>query len=112
MAGTSLSVPLIDKSLLLNQSVLNTASPGAEVAGCEALVFNIVGSAGVASGAVQIEEAQDVAYAGTWSAIGAPVTVVANATIAVHQLGTSKAVRARISTVIAGGTVSVYITGR
>lgn len=124
MAGTGLSVPLIDRPLLkaasalgaksgdVNASGVPTQPPVAEIPGCEEFVAYIVGSAGVASGAVQLEEAHDPAYTGTWSAIGAPVTVVASTVIAIHQLGTNKAVRARVSTVLAGGTVDVIITAR
>jgi hypothetical protein len=70
-------------------------------------VFYIVGSSGVASGAVQIEEAHDSTYGGTWAAVGAAVTVAADTTKVVHLTGCVGALRARISTVVVGGTVSV-----
>lgn len=64
-------------------------------------------SAGVSAGVVTIEEASDGAFAGTWSKI-ADVAFVANAAVAVHFYGCHLAVRARISTNIVGGTVTVH----
>lgn len=72
----------------------------------------IVGSAGVASGAVQVEEAHLAGYTGTWAAVGAPVTVAATTVKTVKASGVGFVYRARISTVLAGGTVSVLAMGR
>jgi hypothetical protein len=72
----------------------------------------IEGSAGVATGAVVIESATSQNFAGTWKLLAGPVTVVANA-----QLGDKfdfppgAFVRARVSTDITGGTVTVYLNG-
>lgn len=73
--------------------------------------FYIIGSAGVASGAVQIETANDPTYAGTWAPLGSPITVTAS-TVKIFQVtGALIAVRARISTAVTGGTVTVDYAG-
>lgn len=77
--------------------------------GYRAVTMIVVGSAGIASGAVQLEGAHDSAYAGTWVAIGSPVTAVASAAVAVSSVNVFPALRARISTEIGSGTVTVYI---
>lgn len=71
----------------------------------------IKGSAGIASGAVQVETADDPAYAGTWQAIGSPITAVASAEVATGFEGIFQFIRARISTNIVSGTVDVFYIG-
>lgn len=73
------------------------------------LVIYIYGAGTVSAGAVQLEEAHDKDYAGTWAAIGSPVTVVADTVKTVRLTGCIAAVRARISTNVtgAGGSVTV-----
>jgi hypothetical protein len=73
--------------------------------------FYIIGSAGVAAGAVQIETAHDQAYAGTWAPLGSAVTVTASTQAIVQVTGALLAVRARVSTTITDGTVSVVYAG-
>jgi hypothetical protein len=68
----------------------------------------IVGAAGVTAGAVTIEEAPVSGYAGTWAAIGTALTVIANGVVSVALTGPWKVVRARISTAVVGGTITVY----
>ena len=73
----------------------------------------VVGNGGVSGGAVTIEESADVNYTGAWTPIGAATTVLANAcAVPVRLNATAKAVRARISTLVAGGTVAVHLVGR
>lgn len=100
---------LLDKRVQVAQTTGNGSA--IECQGLKALTAYIVGSAGVSAGAVQLEEAHDKDYAGTWSAIGSPTTVVADTVSAVHVQGTFKAVRARISTNVVGGTVTVLLVG-
>lgn len=69
----------------------------------------ITGSAGVASGAVTIETADDPAYAGTWAAVQAAVTVLASTELIISFIGEYLFIRARISTVIGSGTVGVKL---
>lgn len=73
--------------------------------------FYIVGSAGVAAGAVQIETAPSQDYGGTWAPLGNAVTVVASTAAIVQVTGALLAVRARVSTNISSGTVSVVYVG-
>lgn len=72
----------------------------------------IKGSAGVAAGAIQVEAADDPTYSGTWASIGGgPVTVVASSELQVTFEGTYQNIRARISTNVTGGTVTVSHVG-
>lgn len=73
--------------------------------------FFIVSGAGVASGDVQLEAALTPSFAGTWAAIGAALTVPAANAIASQTSANSTFpyVRARIGTVVAGGTIDVWI---
>lgn len=73
--------------------------------------FYIVGSSGVSAGAVQIETAPSAEYAGTWAPLGNAVTVVASTAAVVNVTGAFGAIRARISTTVADGTVSVEYFG-
>jgi hypothetical protein len=80
-----------------------------ELNGVRVMTAYIVGSAGVSAGAVQLEQAHSKDFTGTWAALGAATTVVANTVNAVVVQGTAKAVRARISTPVVGGTVTVLL---
>jgi len=72
----------------------------------------IVGSSGVASGAVTFETAHDPDYTGTWDELASAVTVVADTVDRVSLSNTAlAAARCRISTVIASGTVTVIYVG-
>ena len=66
--------------------------------------FQIKAAAGVNAGAIQIESSDDPTYSGTWAQVGGgPVAVVASAEVTVNVTGVYTALRARISTTIAGG---------
>jgi hypothetical protein len=69
------------------------------------------GNGSVSAGAIQMETAIETDYTGTWAPLGGPVTVVADATVIVQITGAFAAMRARISTTIAGGTVTVEAVG-
>jgi hypothetical protein len=76
----------------------------------EKVQWLIVGNGAVSAGAVIIESANDLNYSGTWNQVVAPVTVTANA----EQGSTIDAppggfLRARVTTTIVGGTVTVYL---
>lgn len=72
----------------------------------------IIGSSGISSGAVQVEAANDPNDANTWAPIGGgPVSAVASADLAVTFTGIFQFLRARISTTIGGGTVTVNYQG-
>ena len=73
--------------------------------------FYVQGSNGVSAGAVQIETASEAGYAGTWAPVGPPVTVPSNAETIMQVTGCFKFLRARISTNLTGGTVTVEACG-
>ena len=73
--------------------------------------FYIIGSAGVSAGAVQIETAMSDTYAGTWAPLGAAITVGNNTVQIVQVTGALDWVRARISSNITNGTVTVEYVG-
>jgi hypothetical protein len=76
-------------------------------------VIIIKGAGGVASGAVQVESADDPDYTGTWAQIGGgPTTVVDVTELMVTFTGAYPFIRARVSTVVAGGTVTCTYAGR
>jgi hypothetical protein len=69
-------------------------------------------SAGVASGAVSIETADVADYTGAWDLVTTAITVPAASTVDVYNFtGIYRAIRARISTVVAGGTITVEYIG-
>jgi hypothetical protein len=76
-------------------------------------IFIVKTSAGVASGAVQPEAANESDYAGTWAPIGGgPVTVpAASSELAIEFEGVYNFLACRISTVIGGGTIEVTYEG-
>jgi hypothetical protein len=83
-----------------------------ECANVENITFYIVGNAGVATGAVQPEESHLKGYTGTWAPIGSPITVAALTCKTAKALGPVQSLRARVSTVMGGGTVDVWVQGR
>lgn len=64
--------------------------------------FYIVGTGTISAGAVQLETARTTDYSGTWAPLGSPITVTAAANV-VQITGCFLALRARVSTNIAGG---------
>lgn len=83
-----------------------------DVGNINEITFYLVGSAGISAGAIQVEEADNPEYAGTWAPNGSPVTVTASAVKTVKVTGVQAAMRARISTAIVDGTVDVWVVGR
>ncbi len=73
----------------------------------------IASGAGVASGAIQPETATANDYSGTWAPVGGgPITVPAASTELEYSFeGVFQFLRARISTIIGGGTVTVTYVG-
>src|SRR3990172_6687260 len=68
----------------------------------------IVWSAGTSAGAVTLETAHAAAYAGTWDALLTMAWSSASKVDIIQFSGCYKALRARISTDIVGGTLDVY----
>lgn len=74
--------------------------------------INIKGNGAVGAGAIQIETASSVDYAGTWNPLGGgPITVLANSEVEYNFEGIYAAMRARISTEVTVGTVTVTYEG-
>lgn len=101
------------QNLLVNQSAAQAThtpvGPAFMPRGRETAIY-VSWSAGVTSGVVTIETADNSAYTGTW----APLATVTFAGTAPNEqivqiTGVHLAVRCRISTVVAGGTVSSMI---
>lgn len=109
--GGSLSTNAINTQSNLNVASASTKMPnGGIIRTCTAV---IKGSAGIASGAVILEGSLDPnttlpASVGNWFQLIAPVTAVASVATPIFEIISPVIwVRARISTVITGGTVSV-----
>lgn len=108
MAGSSYS-----KIIMSAQSVDETTSD--TIGGFSTfkeLAFYVAWSSGVSAGVVTIESAPNATYTGTW----APLAVVTYTSGSpkcdlVQVSGTGLAFRARISTAITGGTVTVTFLG-
>jgi hypothetical protein len=79
-----------------NGTAINVVGQGREH------TFYIVGTGTITAGAVQLETATHKDYSGTWAPIGAPITVTSAANV-VQVTGAFLALRAPISTNIAGG---------
>lgn len=71
----------------------------------------VIGTAGISAGAVQVESADSDSYAGTWNAEGSPLAAAASAEVAAHLTGVFLALRARVSTTVVGGTITVIYFG-
>lgn len=103
--------PLYEQ-VLAAQSVDETTHTPVFAAHCSKVSMYVVGSAGVVSGAVTFEASPDAAFAGTWLPILTPVNAAADTVVTVSGVNAAYPyVRARISTVIGGGTVDVMIVG-
>tara|TARA_Y100000310_G_C20676415_1_gene813336 strand:+ start:1390 stop:2766 length:1377 start_codon:yes stop_codon:yes gene_type:complete len=93
------------------QSAVTTGNGTEVVADAESnLVFCVVWSAGVSAGVVTLEEAATTGYSGTWSSITTS-TFAANTTECIHLAGTYMFLRARVSTTVVDGTVTVQVKG-
>lgn len=94
--------------------LLTTATTGAGTAvtvpiSSNQIHVNVRGAGTISSGVVTIEEASDPGYTGTWSVLYTVTgtTLSGGAEQVIHIIGTFNAIRARVSTTIAGGgTVS------
>lgn len=98
-------------AVYVDETASTAIGPGQMGAIREAAVYVVWGE-GVTSGVVEVETAHDAVYAGTWAPLA---TVTFSGTAPKQDLvqitGVALSIRTRISTVVAGGTVSTYITG-
>jgi len=99
--------------LMDDSSVDETTSTAIVADDAEALTLIVETSAGTSGGVVTIEGAVTSTYAGTWLSLGTITTNAASTCFAANITALPMPyVRARISTVIAGGTIDVYIQKR
>jgi len=69
--------------------------------------FYLEGIGAVSAGGVTIETARSVDYTGTWQALAPEIAIAASTVQVVSYSGALLAVRARVSTAVVGGTVTV-----
>ena len=100
-------------TVLTGQAALDTTHTALSTQGYDSITMMMVAGAGVASGAVIVEGAPSRDYAGTWAQVLAPVTVPAASAASYSRVVGPSAfppwVRARISTVVGGGTIDVLL---
>ena len=107
--------PMRGVPVVLHAAGSAAAAPGQVLAVPDSFRKHIIlvkGSAGIASGAVQLEAANESDYAGTWAPIGGgPVSAVASANTIIEFEGVYNFIRCRISTLIGSGTIEVTYEG-
>lgn len=103
---------VLSQRLLTAQSALNTAQAvtGSVTQVRELRAYATFG-AGTSAGVVTIEGAPVSDYSGTWASLGTLTWSAASKVETLRIEGAHLAVRARISTAIVGGTVTVDIVG-
>jgi hypothetical protein len=77
---------------------------------CRESAIYIQWSAGTGAGGVTVETAHDPNYTGTWAPLATVAWAAASKEDVVQVTGIHAALRARISTTVTGGTVSVFAT--
>jgi hypothetical protein len=82
-----------------------------DVRGISPISLYVRGNGAVSAGAVTLETAHDVAYAGTWAVVGAAQTVPSNGQLLFSTAVALAAIRVRVSTNVVGGTVTVFCVG-
>jgi hypothetical protein len=104
---------------LLNDSAdVNTSSTAVDVLDATAITLLVEAGASVSGGVVTLEGAATSDYSGTWASITTATTNAASKTfIATTDMGDTASipvpyVRARVSTVVSGGTIDVYLIVR
>jgi hypothetical protein len=102
--------PLVDQTLLVAQSVDETAV-AVSLAGIPAsyITHSVKWGAGTTAGVVVIEAADAADYTGTWSPLATITWAAASTTETVVLAGAYKAIRHRISTAVANGTVTTHL---
>lgn len=104
--------------LLNDSSTVNTSSTAIDVLDATGITLLVEAGAGVSGGVVTLEGAATSDYSGTWASITTATTDAASkAFVATVDIGDTASipvpyVRTRISTVISGGTIDVYLIVR
>lgn len=108
------SVPATSQPAFVTIQDAQTTGNGSAIdrRGDSLYVIAVEWSAGVDAGVITIEEASATDYSGTWSQVTTVAWVAASSTEFVH-IGPAAlaAVRARISTTVTNGTVTVKVRG-
>ena len=94
----------IDTRLLTNALVDETSGAATCLSSAIQHAIRVKWSLGTTSGVVEIESGPDKDYAGTWAPLATITWATANSVDEWRGAGAFAALRARISTVIAGGT--------
>ena len=106
---------MANQKVYVEQTLQNAAASGNGTAifcgAAEDIVILAKWSTGGSLGVLSVEEADDIAYAGTWSVITTITQVAASSTDALHLSGLFRALRARLATAVTGGTVTVLFFG-
>lgn len=106
---------LFTSALVLNdQSADETTSNEVDARHARAISLFVEAGAGVSGGVVTLESAPYAGYTGTWKSLGTVTTNAASTIFSVNANETddglpARVVRARISTIISGGTIDAYI---
>lgn len=95
--------------LLLDVSALNAAGAYRLDGRTREVSVYVRFGAGTTGGAVTVETAYDHTWSGTWAALTTITWAEANREHVVQMTGAIRAIRARVSTAIAGGTVSAWL---
>lgn len=93
----------LQTKVLIDDLTTGAAVVGGMASQCVYHTFYVVGAADITSGAVVIETAPGDNHPGTWEAVGTEITAVAGEVVVAQAVGAYMALRARISTEIAGG---------
>lgn len=103
-------------SLSVDETLQNAQTSGTGVAydivaDAREIKFYVIGNGAVSAGAVTLEEAHDPSYTGTWAPLETPVDVIGDGVVTRARSGCFRAVRARITTPVTGGSVTVLLMG-
>lgn len=107
LAQNRLAVTLQNAATTGNGTVVRLDAPGGVV--MDFVIF-VDWASGTTAGVITIEEAHDSGYSGTWSSL-TTATFLADATEGIHLTGVYRHLRARISTTVVDGTVTVRLLG-
>ncbi len=107
-------VAIASETTTTSTQLLNAVTTGSGSIGvgfmprCRETAVYVQWSAGTSAGAVTIESAHDASYSGTWAPLGTVTWTAASKEDLLQITGIHLAIRARVSTTVTGGTVSVW----
>lgn len=111
--GSAREQPTITITTLLSGASATATTPGVLATGtmpqCRESAIYVQWTAGTTAGVVSIESAHDAAFTGTWAALTTATWATANKEDIIQITGIHGALRARVSTLVAGGSgVNVF----